>query len=86
MIGTKVVIAIVVIDVTAAIEVIGIAGVEAEAGGEMIAVLDVIVLNVKHQAIVPNQGEVTAEIDVAEKVVDESHPCIGMYLHQDLNI
>ena len=85
MIETRVatVIVIVVIDVTEAIEVIGIAG--AEEGGEII-VLDVIVLNVKHQAIVPNQGEVTAEIDVAEKVVDESHPCIGTYLPQDLNI
>ena len=85
MIETRVAIeiVIVVIDVTEAIEVIGIAG--AEEGGEII-VLDVIVLNVKHQAIVPNQGEETAEIDVAEKVVDESHPCIGMYLPQDLNI
>ena len=85
MIETRVaiVIVIVVIDVTEAIVVIGIA--VAEEGGEII-VLDVIVLNVKHQAIVPNQGEETAEIDVAEKVVDESHPCIGTYLRQDLNI
>jgi hypothetical protein len=77
------VIAAIVVVIGIAVVVIGIAAVEE--AEEMIAEENV-VLNVKHQAIVPNQGEDPAKIDVPEKVVDESLPCIGTYLRQDLNI